>query len=78
MTSWIVRFVFACMALGFVSPVLAAQASNMASCAPNATHNVQTLEGFIVVHVDCSDVLLEIPVPDAESQHPARKLIIMA
>ena len=63
MTSWIVRMAFACMALGFVSPLLAAQASNMAPCAPNAAHNVQTLEGFLVVHVDCSDVLLEIPVP---------------
>ena len=38
----------------------------MAPYAPNAAHDVQTLEGFLVVHVDCSDVLLEIPVPTLE------------
>jgi hypothetical protein len=63
MTNRIVRLMFACMALACSSPLLAAQASNMAPCAPNATHDVQTLEGFLVVRVECSDVLLEIPVP---------------
>ena len=63
MTNRIVGLMFACMILACPSPLLAAQVSNMAPCAPNAAHSVQTLEGFLVVHVDCSDVQLEIPVP---------------
>jgi Met-zincin/Domain of unknown function (DUF5117) len=66
MKNRIVRLLFACMVLALVSPLPAAQVSNMAPCAPNAAHEAQTLEGFLVVHVECSDVLLEIPVPMLE------------
>jgi Met-zincin/Domain of unknown function (DUF5117) len=58
----IFRLIFACMTL--VTPLAhAIQASNMVPCAPNAPHDVRTLEAFLIVHVDCSNVLLEIPVP---------------
>jgi len=33
----------------------------MAPCAPNATPQTTTLDSFLIVHVVCSDVLLEIP-----------------
>jgi hypothetical protein len=47
-----------------VSGAHALQVSNMAPCAPNAPHEVRTLDaGFLIVHVDRSNVLLEIPVP---------------
>jgi len=39
------------------------QASDMTPCAPNTPHNAQTLDAFLIVHVDCSNVLLEIPAP---------------
>src|SRR5207342_2095356 len=43
--------------------VQAAQVSDMAPCAPNAAPQTTTLDSFLIVHVECSDVLLEIPTP---------------
>jgi len=40
----------------------AAQVSNMAPCPANALRETSTLQSFVIVHVVCSDVLLEIPV----------------
>ena len=48
---------------GALSPLPAAQVSNMVRAHPTPAHNLQTLEGLLRVHVDCSDDLLEIPVP---------------
>jgi len=39
----------------------AAQVADMAPCSPNAAPQTTTLDSFIIVHVVCSDVLLEIP-----------------
>src|SRR6266446_4135718 len=61
----IFRLILACMTL-VTTLTHAIQASNMAPCAPNAKHDVRTLESFLIVHVDCSNVLLEIPVPMLE------------
>ena len=52
-----------CVMLASASTTYAAQVSDMAPCAPNAPHEVKTLESFLIVHVECSNVLLEIPVP---------------
>ena len=41
----------------------AAQVSHMVPCAPNTARQSTRLEGFITVHVVCSNVQLEIP-PD--------------
>src|SRR5262245_66066975 len=59
----ITRLIFASVMLMGASAVHAIQVSNMAPCAPNAPHEVQTLQSFLIVHRDCSNVLLEIPVP---------------
>lgn len=63
MTDRIFRLVLACVLLVGASAVHGVQVSDMTPCAPNAPHEVQTLESFLIVHVDCSNVLLEIPVP---------------
>ena len=55
------HIVFAFMVLAGTQSAQSAQVSDMAPCAPNAEHEVRTLQGFIKVHVDCSNVLLEIP-----------------
>ena len=48
--------------LNVVNIARAAQVSNMAPCPPSGAQET-ILESFLVVHVVCSDVLLEIPVP---------------
>ena len=58
----LIRLVFACMALGGASTTYSAQVSDMAPCSPSAAQETSTLESFLIVHVVCSDVLLEIPV----------------
>ena len=55
--------VLACIALAGALTAQAGQVSNMAPCAPNAAQETTTLDSFLIVHVVCSDVLLEIPVP---------------
>ena len=55
--------VLACALVASVSTLRAAQIDNMLPCAPNAPRETRTLTGFLIVHVECSDVLLEIPVP---------------
>ncbi len=62
MMARIIRLMLACMALAGAPATHAMQASDMAPCAPNATHETHRLESFLIVHVECSDVLLEIPV----------------
>src|SRR4051812_14995023 len=57
------EFLGATIALTAVGPVHAMQASGMVPCAPNAPREVRTLESFLIVHVECSNVLLEIPKP---------------
>ena len=59
----IISLIFACMTLAAAPVAHAKQASDMAPCAPNAPREVRKLDSFIVVHVDCSNVLLEIPAP---------------
>jgi hypothetical protein len=61
MTARILRLIFAWLALASISATHAMQSSDMAPCAPNAAHEIRTLESFLIVHVDCSNVLLEIP-----------------
>src|SRR5690349_7450799 len=39
----------------------AAQVSNIAPCASDAPQETTVLDGFLIVHVVCSNVLLEIP-----------------
>lgn len=50
------------MALATAAATHAMQVSNMVPCAPNAPSDVRTLQSFLVVHVECSNVQLEIPV----------------
>ena len=59
----VVRLMLACVMLASASMTYAAQVTEMAPCAPNTSHNVKTLESFLIVHVECANVLLEIPVP---------------
>ena len=59
---WITRWIFVCMMLTGASMAHAMQVSNMTPCAPNAQHETQSLQSFLIVHVECSNVLLEIPV----------------
>jgi hypothetical protein len=47
--------------LGCAAQVPAAQVSDMVPCAPNTAQQPTRLEGFITVHVVCSNVQLEIP-----------------
>ena len=49
------------VALFSASTARAAQVADMAPCSPNAAPQTTTLDSFIIVHVVCSDVLLEIP-----------------
>jgi hypothetical protein len=49
------------MLLAATAPGIAAQISNMAPCTPDANPQTTTLSGFLIVHVVCSNVLLEIP-----------------
>ena len=63
MAGRIICSIFTCMALAAAATAHAMQASDMAPCAPNAAHDVHKLESFMIVHVDCSNVLLEIPAP---------------
>ena len=58
----IFRLIFACLALGSASTAHAVQASDMAPCAPNEPQELRTLTGFLIAHVACNRVLLEIPV----------------
>ena len=58
-----ISLMFAAMALAMSVTVHAKQVSNMTPCAPNAAHEVHTLDSFLIVHVECSNVLLEIPAP---------------
>src|ERR1700674_2954732 len=62
MMNGIFRLIFACFALGSASTGHAAQASDMAPCAPNEPQELRTLKGFLIAHVACNRVLLEIPV----------------
>ena len=39
-----------------------AQVSDMKPCPPNTAQETHTLQSFLIVHVVCSDVQLEIPV----------------
>src|SRR5689334_20671249 len=59
----LVRVIVAIMALAGAWTTQAAQVSDMAPCAPNAAKETSTLESFLIVHVVCTDVLLEIPAP---------------
>ena len=59
----LMRVIVAIVALAGASTTQAAQVSDMAPCAPNAAQETSTLESFLIVHVVCSDVLLEIPAP---------------
>jgi hypothetical protein len=51
-----------CLALMSIPSARAAQVSDMAPCPPNAARETSTLDSFLIVHVVCSDVQLEIPV----------------
>jgi hypothetical protein len=55
--------IVAIVALVSASTTQPAQVSDMAPCAPNAAQETSTLDSFIIVHVVCSNVLLEIPAP---------------
>jgi len=57
----LVRAIATIVILAGASALHAAQVANMAPCAPNATPQTTTLDSFLIVHVVCSDVLLEIP-----------------
>lgn len=59
----IISLIFAVLAPVMFATAHAKQASNMTPCAPNAPHDVRTLDSFLTVHVECSNVLLEIPAP---------------
>jgi hypothetical protein len=59
----LMRMIVAIVALAGAATTQAARVSDMAPCAPNAAQETSTLESFIIVHVVCSDVLLEIPAP---------------
>jgi hypothetical protein len=61
MMARLTRLIFGCIALVGALTTQAAQVSDMAPCAPNAAQETSTLDSFIIVHVVCSDVLLEIP-----------------
>jgi len=61
MTYRLVRAIATIVILASASALHAAQVANMAPCAPNATPQTTTLDSFLIVHVVCSDVLLEIP-----------------
>lgn len=50
-----------CALLGSGGAAQAAQVSEMAPCAPNTPRNSHTLTSFLIVHVVCSNVELEIP-----------------
>jgi hypothetical protein len=63
MTNRFIRLILTCIALTSASITQSAQVSNMAPCASNAAPETSTLESFLIVHVVCSDVLLEIPAP---------------
>jgi len=63
MSARTLRLIVAWLALASASATHAMQASDMKPCAPDAKHEIRTLESFLIVHVDCSNVLLEIPVP---------------
>src|SRR5215510_3894593 len=63
MTDRIMCLIFSLVALASASPAYAMQVTDMTPCAPNAPHEPKSLESFLIVHVDCSNVLLEIPVP---------------
>ena len=67
----LMRVIVAIVALASASTTQAAQVSDMAPCAPNAAPETSTLESFLIVHVVCSDVLLEIPAAMLEPEHPA-------
>ena len=56
-----IDLIFMCMTLAMVTIAHAMQTSDMAPCAANVPHDVRTMESFLIVHVDCSNVLLEIP-----------------
>ena len=58
----ILSLTFACLVLLSTPTSQAAQASNLAPCARNSAHETKTLESFLVVHVVCANVQLEIPV----------------
>jgi hypothetical protein len=47
--------------LGCAAQAPAAQVSDMVPCAPNSSRQSTRLEGFLTVHVVCSNVQLEIP-----------------
>src|SRR5688572_21224242 len=47
--------------LGCAAQAPAAQVSDMVPCAPNTAQQSTRLEGFLTVHVVCSNVELEIP-----------------
>jgi hypothetical protein len=55
------RVIVAFVALASASAARPAQVSDMAPCGPNAAQETSILDSFIIVHVVCSDVLLEIP-----------------
>jgi hypothetical protein len=57
----LMRVIVAILALASASAAQSAQVSDMAPCGPNAAQETSTLDSFIIVHVVCSDVLLEIP-----------------
>lgn len=59
----LMRVIVAIVALAGASTTQAVQVSDMAPCAPNAAQETSTLDSFLVVHVVCSDILLEIPAP---------------
>jgi len=61
MMAQLMRVIVALVALAGTAGTQAAQVSEMAPCAPNAAQETSTLQSFIIVHVVCSDVLLEIP-----------------
>ena len=63
MTGRLMRVILAIVALASASAAQPAQVSDMAPCGPNGAQETSTLESFIIVHVVCSDVLLEIPAP---------------
>ena len=63
MMSWLIRTIIAIVVVTGVATVQAAQVSDMTPCAPNTTPQTTTLDSFLIVHVVCSDVLLEIPAP---------------
>ena len=52
---------FTYLALVSVPTAHAAQVSDMAPCPPNAANETSTLESFLIIHVVCSNVQLEIP-----------------